>query len=794
MRYSPLVCLASALLLLLPGAGKAQPRIRLRIESVQVGFGPSPPIAEFKSGFWTPVYVTVMAGPEGTPKGDIIVESVDSDEVPNRYTAVLPQLGPNEQETILAFTKPGSMSSDITVRARIDDRIVASNESPYAALGLDQQLLLSVGSGLTGLRAALNPAAKGVEDEAPFSRDNAPRRLAVVDDVRMLPNRWFGYESLDLLILSTGNRDFLTALLNEREGRKDAIADWVRRGGRILISVGHNQDMVSKLEPLQAVLPMAVDGMLQLPRLRSIAKFSGPQYAPLENAPAAKNRAPLAIAKLTPKPGRETETVLAEQDGPPLIVKGAYGLGRVTVVALDLDQQSAFGKWDPGARKDFWTTLLRQTAPPLPAQSSGQPMAFNRFGNPQGYDLASQLHDNLEDFEDVPVISFGWVALFILLYILVVGPLDYIILKKVFKRLEWTWITFPSVVLIVSAAAYFTAYAVKGNDLKINKIDLIDLDMRSDLDAKQQPLRAYAYGTTWFTILSPRIQNYTVGIGPGMPGAGKKVDLEPSGVLVSWLGRPENVGMGGMGRQRSQGLFRRAYEYAADAAGLQGVPIPVWSTKTFTASWEASLPKLPFRVDLRYNPADPKRISGTIQSKLSVPLEDVWVYYGGQWFPIAMDEAREGRGDKAPLWKVASDLPGTVMLDTWIGSAGQGKKQWPPPANQRQYDPTLSVKTLLFAQGSNYAMERNHSFRRLDQSWRLSTERWQGPGLTREAILFARLPRAADQPPQDSSLSIDPALWLGELPGEGKILPPLPGSLIQDTYLRAYLPVTPAQP
>ena len=61
------------------------------------------------------------------------------------------------------------------------------------------------------------------------------------------------------------------------------------------------------------------------------------------------------------------------------------------------------------------------------------------------------------------------------------GPVDYFILKKVFKRLEWTWITFPAVVLVVSVAAYLIAYAVKGNELKINKIDLIDIDLRSDI-------------------------------------------------------------------------------------------------------------------------------------------------------------------------------------------------------------------------------------------------------------------------------------------------------------------------
>src|SRR5437879_11916955 len=148
MRNSVVACVVTGLFLLQPSAGKAQPRIQLHIETVQVGFGSSAPIAEFKSGFWTPVYITVQAGPQGTPRGDLIVESVDSDDVPNRYTVPLPPLEANEQETILAFTKPGSTSSEITVRARIDDRLIALKESQFLAMGLDQQLYLALGSGL----------------------------------------------------------------------------------------------------------------------------------------------------------------------------------------------------------------------------------------------------------------------------------------------------------------------------------------------------------------------------------------------------------------------------------------------------------------------------------------------------------------------------------------------------------------------------------------------------------------------------------------------------------------------
>src|SRR5437773_189997 len=153
-------------------------------------------------------------------------------------------------------------------------------------------------------------------------------------------------------------------------------------------------------------------------------------------------------------------------------------------------------------------------------------------------EIGTQFRNRLETFPEVPVISFGWVALFILLYIIVVGPLDYLFLKKVVKRLELTWVTFPVVVLVVSAGAYFTAYYIKGNDLRINKVDVVDIDLHD----------GQAYGHTWFTLFSPRIQHYTVGIEPASPGwvAAPGSDKNEYATVVSWLGRLDS----GDGRYR----------------------------------------------------------------------------------------------------------------------------------------------------------------------------------------------------------------------------------------------------
>jgi len=105
------------------------------------------------------------------------------------------------------------------------------------------------------------------------------------------------------------------------------------------------------------------------------------------------------------------------------------------------------------------------------------------------------------------------------------------------KRLELTWITFPAVVILISAVAYFAAYKLKGNDLRINKVDVVDVDLH----------RGHAYGNTWLTLFSPRIQNYTVGVEPAAPPWGKAVGAPAeASPLMGWMGRPEGAWGGGM--------------------------------------------------------------------------------------------------------------------------------------------------------------------------------------------------------------------------------------------------------
>jgi hypothetical protein len=273
------------------------------------------------------------------------------------------------------------------------------------------------------------------------------------------------------------------------------------------------------------------------------------------------------------------------------------------------------------------------------------------------------------------------------------------------------------------------------------------------------------------------------------------------------------MGMGGGGR--STGLFRRPYDFALDAAGatrvigLRGVPIPVWTTKAFTASWEAPLPQLPLKADLVYHQKERDlKVSGTLQNLMPADLHDVWLFYRDRCYPMKQALAGSKADGKEIRIALEHDRDGQSFKG-WAGQAPVGFQpelghfeQRPP---QIAYDPTAIVKQILFHEKTDPQSNlRNYSLRPLDQSWRLREEDFAGqPRETRvrEVILYGRLKRQigpADTVSRSTDQPLPTMLWLDDLPEKtedgksNKTWPGLNGTLVQDTYIRVIIPVRPA--
>jgi hypothetical protein len=766
------------------GQAKPQPREKIKFESVVVGFPSGPSKSQpdesgthlFRAGSWSPVYVSISSQVPIGNNATLSVAAADADDLDTTYTVPFPAMQPGEMRTVIAYQRPGSDIARLSLRLNAGREVLATFSSELFGLSSSQFVLLTLGSPLPNLRALTRELPPGTVDRQSKDQLVLPETSAThLSAVKDMPTQWFGYKTVDVVLLSTSNKDFLTDLQNDQSGRLDALLEWVRRGGLLVVSVGRNAASVAGTKTLSLALPVEL-GTEQTTREIGLSWASRglEQLRPLV---ALGEKAEIPVVSFQPIPNRSFRTVMQgriDQVNRPVCVQASYGLGRVTLVGFDLTDPALSGPdWSRDA-PSFWQRLLRE-AGMMQRPGGTQPPAGGQFGGFR-YDgregMLSALQNRLEAFDGIPVVSFGWVALFILIYIIVVGPLDYLLLKKVFKRMELTWITFPSVVLIVSVAAYFTAYAIKGNDLRINKIDLVEIDSSTNR----------VYGTSWFTIFSPRIQNYTIGVDAAPAWAKAPADERPGSTVVSWLGRTQT--------NRKASIFSRSYAYADSASGLVGVPIQVWSTKSFVANWEGTAADGVIESTLRHPPGDPREITGTIKSNLPIKLVDAHILFAGKAYKL-------GNGELLPGAVGTPVTTGSVVpMENW--SAGDQTTS-PGPSGRFGSMNQFSGRQLtvlwpaVFSQLSPNEPDPGATFaglREYDQSRRLQ------PDNTHEAILVAKTELRSGAA---SEIAADPStasrLWLGSLPSSGNTQPPeLVGMLRQETYVRVYLPIRPSQP
>jgi hypothetical protein len=757
-RLACLLAMLWALGSVAPLSAQQRARDPLEVTNIRVGFiAPAQErglVTLYKQGSWIPIYVSITcAKPYPTP-AELVIESMDCDDVPTRYAVPIPQMQPGASETIIGYTRP-SQRGEFTISLRSAGRDICEPKEEKLGSGMepDRVLYLTMGSHIEGVRL---PGIATPQDDNSTSYHETRASSCVMTNVNQLPNMWFGYDAIDVAILSTQDREFATRLSEEREGRRTALLDWVRRGGQLIVSVGSSADLLAATDQLKEALPVTIDGTSEV----NLARL-GWRNGPTADEPLGK----ITVAKIVPKAGRTANVLMtgpAGADGKaiPLIVRGSFGLGRITVVAFDMDSKQA-ATWK--SAKSFWDELIKRAGLRVPDAPAAGGNRFSRFGGqPSGAEDGHRqgLTQQMEDFPGVPVISFGWVALFILIYIIIVGPLDYFFLKKVVKRLELTWITFPTIVLVVSTAAYYAAYALKGSDLRINKYDLVDIDLASRT----------VVGRSWFTLFSPRIQNYRVGLESASP---KWAENEPGNVTTSWSGLPHGA---------RQGLFRRGYSYTAGATGLDGVPVQVWSTKGFESQWLSTLGDKSQLIDSNLShPPGSTAIIGSITANLPVPLENAFLITPGS------------KPEVIPLGVLVPGTPKQVtaqetrQFSTWVNSplnAGIAANR--TDVQQITYTQGWLPANMLFHEAAiqEAGALQNASMRILDQSWHLSGDN------PNEAILVGTLPRREGT---SEEITADPAspshLWLGDFPESGRPRPKLEGKMRQDTCIRVIIPI-----
>jgi hypothetical protein len=677
------------------GSASAQSIERPEFVGIRVGFAD-----QYKIGLWTPVEVTIRGGSEPLT-GRITLTVPDNDSVPCVVSTpeAVCQLLPGQTTSVTLYARFGRGSDTVKAAFCVGPKVAASKEFEEAGEADGQHfceglqgkgLILQVGGGTMGL-----------EDLAAIKIEGQPRTVvARLGDVARLPTRWYGYEGVDAVVLSTSRLDVFDRLTPEN-ARIEALEEWIRRGGTLLLCVGSQGDQVlHEGSVLARFAPGKLREMVSLHQtggLETYAKSTSPIPGPKPGQPVN-----VRVPRLA---GVEGRTEAAEADLP-LVIRSPRGLGQVIFLAADLDRPPV----------SLWSDRRLLVGRLLDLPTDAQPVKdTNALADVYGYnDLAGQLHSSLDQFADVQFVPFYVVVLLVLVYILLIGPGDYFFLRRVLRRMEWTWVTFPAIVVLFGAGAYVAAYKLKGSQLRINQVDLVDVDTSGTL-----------YGTTWCNIFSPRMDTFDLSLRPRRPDGQA---AEGGQATMGWFGMP-GAGMGGMyqrGSQAGTSLWSGHYAFSPTLDAMEGVPIQVWSTKSLTGRWSAPSPGGCIASKL----VDDARLpSGSITNNLPYPLTPCFLVYDHWVYEI-------GRLGAGATFEIASGTR-RVDLQTYMSSrysdrvASGAQQRHGPIRVKNDYDSSSReaiyvLETMMFyglAGGAHYSDLTNDYQRFTDRSGLLKAGR-----------------------------------------------------------------------
>ncbi len=354
------------------------------------------------------------------------LETLDGDGVRVQY----------EQAALSAADKfgyliPGSEAAPLVIRA--DSKVILSTRFPQQASPAQGPSMIPLG--MPWIVSIGDPMK--IDTIGASELLNREASLAVSrPDADSFPDSPIGYEGVDLIVISSQGHEILSQLSAEQS---DAIKRWVTGGGRMFVTLGGSATKLIEAAPwLMELIPLAqTDLTIRRMDPSAIETYTSSQH-PLDDFAGVE--LPKRLGRILIS-GRTTRRVST-----PLAAEYIVGLGRVTVVAADLDGPE-FATWP-----ERLPLIIRLTGSILTSEDE-TPMATNRATAFD--DLAGQMRASLDQFPLKRKIGFSIVALILMALIAAIGPLDYLLVNRVFGRPLLGWVTFPIVAFGLSAVLIY---------------------------------------------------------------------------------------------------------------------------------------------------------------------------------------------------------------------------------------------------------------------------------------------------------------------------------------------------
>jgi len=326
--------------------------------------------------------------------------------------------------------------------------------------------------------------------------------------------------------------------INLRTEQTAALSTWVLGGGHLILAVDQPGDVTST--PWLSSLVRGQFGPVQNSAagqaLHRWAEAGG--YSAVGSPDAAFAAGQLATAEVRLAEGE----TLFELDSRPVAAEANRGLGQVSVLGFNPEREP-FKSWTN--RAWFWARLAK-----VPAAWFGKEPRQQRYGQMH----IDGVYGAMLDSRQVSKLPIVWLLLLLAAYLVIIGPVDRIWLKRINKQML-TWLTFPAYVAIFSLLIYFIGYKLRAGQLELNELHIVDV-----LPGQQEVLR----GRSYVSIYSPLNDDYRLG-----------GSFEQGGIRSEYGGAFRGNMASSLRVQRAPGQLEASAR------------VPIWTSRLLCSEWLA---------------------------------------------------------------------------------------------------------------------------------------------------------------------------------------------------------------
>lgn len=355
------------------------------------------------------------------------------------------------------------------------------------------------------------------------------------------------------------------------------------------------------------------------------------ETGPVESLMGSQQQlSPLTCSLVRLQQGRvEVGTLTSDRIKFPFIANWAFGMGSVLWIATEIDSPQLLA-WE--TRGPFVKYLLRESWEKSEKDTNRQ--VFRNFD-----ELSGQLNAMLDNFPKLQLGNLGQLVLIACLLALVIGPFDYFVVSRWWKRPRWTWWTLLAASLATMFGSAMLARSWKPSMPTINALEVIDWNDETRTLNGRSFMRYYAGRRGVYDF-----QAHHRSLSPTQdPGS------KPQPNRVDWQGQP-GKGLGGFDSNVTTQLGLPTYEVlcspTAISSELIGVGFPAAGTKALVSHWTESIDIALGGNNLSTISGKDDLLQGSCINPLSVDLLDATLYFAGRAYSIP---ARIRPGEQIPI-------------------------------------------------------------------------------------------------------------------------------------------------